>query len=616
MRAGPVRPQIDRTYQSCGPLQYVRELCVNSLEAGATRIEFMPATMTTSMGKLAHRLMIADNGCGMTPEQQEEFLNVHAFGSKAIGDIHGNFGIGFKVSALPWNHTGIVVMSWHPENPDGSLMTLKYDERVGDYGALIRVMEDDEHRGLSSTTMRPYGDYVPLKPPWIQDHGTVVILFGMTGEEHTYFGATPGTRPDSFLLSGYLNKRFWVWPAEVKLSVHEPALSGGALTFVPRLIQGARWFVKSGQLGDSGGLEASGTETLSDGVQIDWYLWEKERPENAKRFSHTNGFIGVLYKSELYDVQTRASTYHTFGIHTANVRKRATLVIRAPLSSAGHPGVFPDDARTMLKLHPHGTALPMVEWATEFANNLPAALQTAEEEAQPKDVDLQLNEKMLERVMARMGGRFNRTILAEDPYGAMKLGGGKPRLSIVKPCPDIPVNPRPEPPNPGLKKKNPLDVHVGGEPGPITATKRSTKCSIPRFKWSTMENVDDSGRQYTAYWSESEFTIRVARDAPVLREVIATHRAGTHASNALVVSQAVEEVYALMMVMAVSHARTFLRSKADGFAGMTEAELNDTLLSPASLTFRMQGLVIEEQYIKNRLRHLGVLPRRIADKAL
>ena len=108
-----VRHLVERAYRESGELQYLRELVVNSIEAGATRIEFGPEWNAVK-GHGVYRLMVADDGNGMGPDELLRFLNTFGGGGKPIGDLHENFGVGAKTSLLPWNHEGVVVLSWTP----------------------------------------------------------------------------------------------------------------------------------------------------------------------------------------------------------------------------------------------------------------------------------------------------------------------------------------------------------------------------------------------------------------------------------------------------------------------------------------------------------------------
>jgi hypothetical protein len=202
MGVGGVQYLIERAYREGSEVQYLREVTKNALEAGATRIEFGPEWRAVERDGV-YRLMAADNGKGMAPHEQLKFLNTFGGGGKPIGDAHEKFGVGAKTSLLPWNHAGIVVLSWVEGDPDGSMIILQRDPKTGEYGARRFETED----GSFEEVVRPHGEFGDLKPEWIKTHGTVVICLGNTGKEDTFLGKDGNG--DLKGISAYLNKRFW-----------------------------------------------------------------------------------------------------------------------------------------------------------------------------------------------------------------------------------------------------------------------------------------------------------------------------------------------------------------------------------------------------------------------
>jgi len=154
---------------------------MNALEAGSTRIEFGPEWNAVAKHGV-YRLMVADKGRGMNPDELLRFLNTFG-GGKPIGEAHENYGVGAKTSLLPWNHKGVVVVSWTKENPDGAMMWLARDPASGQYGA--RKIETPD--GFEEV-VRPFGEWRSVRPDWLQEQGTVVVCLGNTGKEDTYLG--------------------------------------------------------------------------------------------------------------------------------------------------------------------------------------------------------------------------------------------------------------------------------------------------------------------------------------------------------------------------------------------------------------------------------------------
>jgi ABC transporter substrate binding protein len=142
--------------------------------------------------KGVYRRMIADNGKDMTPEELGEFFNCFGGGGKAIGDEHENFGIGAKTALLPWNHHGVVVISWVDGQP--AMIRIMRDETTGEYGLKIFQVEDDEGDESRQAVVEPYDDlehgvdWSKVKPSWIDQHGTVIVLLGNHADDDTFRG--------------------------------------------------------------------------------------------------------------------------------------------------------------------------------------------------------------------------------------------------------------------------------------------------------------------------------------------------------------------------------------------------------------------------------------------
>ncbi len=362
MKVAGVRNLVDRAYRESGALQYLRELLRNAIEADATRIEFGPEWRAVERDDV-YRLMVADNGRGMEPKDLLRFLNTFGGGGKPIGEEHENFGVGAKTSLLPWNRHGVVAMSWTESNPEGAMIWLMRDPVSGEYGA--RKFETDD--GEFDECVQPFGEWADVKPDWLGDTGTVVVCLGDAGTEDTFVGKEG--QGDVKAISAYLNKRFWDLPEGIRVYVQElrstkrdawprslgearsPSAQGGTdRRWNRRRIRGAEHFVVHPGTQKSGAVASSGIVGLRDGTELDWYLWNGERPK-VHAHAHRNGYIAALYLGELYDTQTHVAQFRTFGVTHSDVRTRLTLVARPPKAD-GESGVYPDTAtpRTFRRL--------------------------------------------------------------------------------------------------------------------------------------------------------------------------------------------------------------------------------------------------------------------------
>src|SRR5262245_28684084 len=93
---------VNRMFEACGRFQWAREFLKNSLEAGATRVNFGMEWQAIKKSGIYRRTII-DNGGGMDHQELLRFFSTLGEGGKKIGGIHDNFGVGAKIAALPWN---------------------------------------------------------------------------------------------------------------------------------------------------------------------------------------------------------------------------------------------------------------------------------------------------------------------------------------------------------------------------------------------------------------------------------------------------------------------------------------------------------------------------------
>src|SRR5436190_12967139 len=88
---------VNRMFEACGNYQWAREFLKNSLEASASKIEFgIEWQAVEKFG--VYRRTIVDNGLGMSQKELLDFFSTLGLGSKTIGTVHENFGIGAKIA--------------------------------------------------------------------------------------------------------------------------------------------------------------------------------------------------------------------------------------------------------------------------------------------------------------------------------------------------------------------------------------------------------------------------------------------------------------------------------------------------------------------------------------
>jgi hypothetical protein len=200
---------VNRMFEGCGNYQWAREFLRNSLEAGATRVEFGIEWQAVEKHGV-YRRTVADNGCGMSADELVRFFRTLGLGAKPIGGVHDNFGVGAKIASLPWNPAGLVILSF--KNSKASMIQIVYDHETNEY-ELVEFQAGSTTSCVINPTDIDWRDHEVdwglVTPDWARDHGTVVVLLGSEEAPDTILGNERGDEGDIKGLSVYLNTRFW-----------------------------------------------------------------------------------------------------------------------------------------------------------------------------------------------------------------------------------------------------------------------------------------------------------------------------------------------------------------------------------------------------------------------
>src|SRR5262249_25691450 len=121
---------VNRMFEACGNYQWAREFLRNSLEAGATRVEFGIEWQAVERYGVYRRTVI-DDGSGMTADELRTFFSTLGEGAQQIGGVHDNFGVGAKIASLPWNPEGVVVISY--KDGRASMIHIVLEPESGEY---------------------------------------------------------------------------------------------------------------------------------------------------------------------------------------------------------------------------------------------------------------------------------------------------------------------------------------------------------------------------------------------------------------------------------------------------------------------------------------------------
>lgn len=350
---------LDRLGQDCHPLQYLRELTQNAIEA--IRRSGSPGDVVWDVDWTAfdldgvQKLCITDTGDGMTGEEMVRFIN-QLSSSVTPQSLSGNYGVGAKITAATRNPAGVLYLSW--KQAEGAMIHLYRDRDSGQYG-----LKQWHHQGGSYAHFLPLEDDV--RPEFIKEHGTKVVLLGTSDDANT-IQAPPNTPSPSRWISKYLNTRYYRFPDGITIKVREGweyPRSDKDRNYL-RTITGQQPYLEQHCL-------ASGTVPLADALAHWWILKDEPAVSNNSGFIESAGHIGALYQDELYELATaRAgmSRLQQFGV----VFGYRYVVIYVEPRIEGGNNLTTNTARTSLLVN--SEPLPWTDWAAEFREKLPAEI--------------------------------------------------------------------------------------------------------------------------------------------------------------------------------------------------------------------------------------------------
>jgi hypothetical protein len=362
-----------------GPLKQVRELVVNGIEAIEAyrkrhpeeagydgRVDVVVDRYYKKAEGAVHKIAFADNGIGMDDVELRKYFNSLSETGKQQG-IDKNFGVGAKISTAAWNPYGVEIRSW--KNAKGHLVRLVHDEATDRYG--LEVL--DAERGLDCLDVDDIEEGELLKPDWIRDHGTVVVLLGRDANDDTTLPpVTADIVPNDYWLAQILNRQFFELPKGVTLRAAIESRGDGEKSRANiRKIQGYKFILDKFAV-------AKGTVDL-DNARAHWWILDESRKDelsNQRFYYHAfsgyknHGHVAAIFRDELFDFTSHAAAIpvlQRFGIVAGYnrvaiyVEPKQTLAVVANLT------------RTSLVL-PDGTSLPWARWADDFYNNMPPQL--------------------------------------------------------------------------------------------------------------------------------------------------------------------------------------------------------------------------------------------------
>ena len=351
---------IDRLGMDCAPLQFVRELTKNSIEA-IQRTDDKTGEIVWDVDWVTfdldgkYKLSITDQGDGMTGEEMERYIN-QLSSTSGIQSHIDNFGLGAKIAAATRNHAGLIYLSW--KNGQGSMIHLWRDPDSGEYGLHQMARPDGS-----------FGHWAfiddDVKPELIEGHGTKVILYGNTEDANT-MNSPEGAASPSRWITRYLNTRFYEFPDGIKVRAREGWENDRTDTDrnVLRTLTGQRQYLENHK-------ESSGSVKLSSAIAHWWILKNETALSQNSGFIASSGHIAALWDDELYEMTVgRGNTamLQNFGIVFGYQR---VVIYLEPLTADGAQ-VTTNTSRTHLLMN--SQVLPWADWAEEFRNSMPARI--------------------------------------------------------------------------------------------------------------------------------------------------------------------------------------------------------------------------------------------------
>lgn len=347
---------IDRMGKDAHPLQFLRELTQNSIEAiletkdqrGEIVWDVDWVTHDLTMGEKV-KLACIDTGVGMTGEEMVRYINQLSISTHEQAHDK-NFGIGAKIAALTRNHEGLVYLSW--KGGVGSMIHVWRDPDTGQYGIRRQERPDGTY-----TDWAPISDDV--KPDQIKDRGTMVVLLGNSADDET-MEPSEGAPSPSVWISRYLNTRYFQFHDSISVKARQGWKEPRSNTDVNLLrgVTGQRPYLEQH-------CSSSGRVPLSRAVAHWWILRDEKALTANSGYIASSGHMAALYQDELYEMATSRSgvaKLQLFGVIFGHAR---VVIYVEPLADESNGGTLtPNAARTHLLLDEE--PLPWSDWAADF----------------------------------------------------------------------------------------------------------------------------------------------------------------------------------------------------------------------------------------------------------
>lgn len=363
---------LDRMGKDCAPLQYVRELTQNAIEAinraGRTEGVIVWEADATRSPSGVPKLSITDNGTGMSGEEMKRYINtLSSSGSRQ--SLDGNYGVGAKITAATRNPAGLVYLSWKAGRPGEAIQMVR--DASGQYG-LLSFGEEEESDFVAGLEDAEMPEQVKAS-----GSGTRIVLMGQRADQDTC--APPddaGTRAAQWVRR-YLNMRYFRIPQNIKIQCQEYKADGDG---------GLRPVTGQGPMLDAVAMGRCGAVLLDGAIAHWWILPEAEAkfekpiqlPGAVKSTTsmqtfnpgyQNRGHVAYLFNNELYDMSAGNAGYAR--LQQCGIIFGTDRVVIYMEPTAGD--ITTNTARTQLIVD-NGPP-PWTDWAHQFRDKMPEALR-------------------------------------------------------------------------------------------------------------------------------------------------------------------------------------------------------------------------------------------------
>lgn len=351
---------LDRLGQDCHPLQFLRELTQNGIEAVARTgkpgkiiwdVDWTTYELTDDP---VFKLCVIDTGDGMTGDELERYIN-RLSSSVSQQSLTGNYGVGAKIAAATRNPHGVLYLSW--KGGEGNMIHLARDPQTGQYGLLQFRQADGS-----------YAYHLPVeddvKPEWVDEHGTMVVLFGQNDDDDTMAAPKDAAAPSRWIAK-YLNSRYFVFPDGLEVRARQGWENPRSDTDnnVLRRLTGQKQYLDEHKI-DGGSVE------LTNATAHWWILRDEKALSSNSGHIESSGHVAALHRNELYEHETgRAgmSKLQQFGVVFGY---RQVVIYVEPNDG---DDLTTNTARTHLSIN--NLPLPWAEWTQEFRDFMPGGLK-------------------------------------------------------------------------------------------------------------------------------------------------------------------------------------------------------------------------------------------------